>query len=240
MENYAFHKYIIYNPQKNIHKNFVLCLYNILQHKRKGKEYMTTMEKTANSLGLSLYEEFKLERPNKEFEKMKFRLTELGLECRTEGKHFWDLGNADLLADILTGRERIKFENSVLEDEEIFGLKNETNLYKMNLFGFEKWQNGSWISCHEIAEKIRNKKEDIIRCPKWVLTDDEKEMIIDIADGRRILAITKIRNSAFSFLSIDLCCEDNSLEFEELMYNKDKYFQILEFEKMYTPKELGL
>lgn len=201
---------------------------------------MTIMEKVADSLGLSLNEEFELERPKKEFENLKFRLTELGLEYKVKGKRFWDFGSTDLLTDILTGRERIKFEDSMrLEEGEIFGVKDETNLYKMNSFGFERWQNGNWVSCQEIAEKIRNEKENIIRCPKWILTEDEKEMITDIADGGRVLAITKVRNHAFDFLSIDLCCENNSLEFEELMYNKDKHFQILEFEKVYTPKELG-
>lgn len=201
---------------------------------------MTTMEKVADSLGLSLNEEFELERPEEEFENLKFRLTELGLEYKVKGKRFWDFGSTNLLTDILTGRERIKFEDSMcLEEGEIFGVKDETNLYKMNSFGFERWQNGNWMPCQEIAEKIRNEKENIIRCPESILTEEEKEMIVNIANERRILAITKESHYDSELLSIDLCCEDGSLEFEELKYNKDEYFQILEFEKVYTPKELG-
>ena len=196
------------------------------------------MEKVADALNLSIDEVFELE--NSEIE-AEYRITKNGLEKRLYNQNCWHVDN-ETLSDLLTGKAKVKQSDLYFEDDEIFGLEGENNLYRKEEFGyFEKWTGNSWISCNEVVSKIHDKKIPVVKHPNWILNSEEKDFIIRNSRGDKVFVVTTyLDNDDNRYLDLDLLDSNDSLHNRMVFIGKNEMFEILECGVPYTLIALGM
>ena len=128
-----------------------------------------------------------------------------------------------------------------VELEEEFKINDDsTNNFKLTNSGlFFLNHVGVWGSCEHKLTQLLNGKHEIIKLPKSILTEEEKEYLSNVIKPFRdnIICIRKCKVWDCARIYIDL---NNYDTFYLPWFKKDKMYKNMEFEKQYSVEELGL
>lgn len=128
-----------------------------------------------------------------------------------------------------------------VELEEEFKINDDsTNKFKLTNSGlFFLNHVGVWGSCDHKLTQLLNGKHEIIKLPKYILTDDEKEYLSNVIKPFRddVIGIRKCKSCDCARIYINLSNYDI---FYLPWFRKDEMYKNMEFEKQYSVEELGL
>lgn len=128
-----------------------------------------------------------------------------------------------------------------VELEEEFKINDDsTNKFKLTNSGlFFLNHVGVWGSCDHKLTQLLNGKHEIIKLPKYILTDEEKEYLSNVIKPFRddVIGIRKCKSCDCARIYINLSNYDI---FYLPWFRKDKMYKNMEFEKQYSVEELGL
>ena len=129
---------------------------------------------------------------------------------------------------------------------EEFGIVNGYYKYRITELGVEYYNelNQCWIECNYKMAWLLNGSYEIIKLPKPILDDVEKEYLSNIITPF-IDKVTYVKKNTYSNNSeyIDIgYCESNKVEYdiEFPEFKKDTMYRGMEANKRYTLEDLGL
>ena len=134
-----------------------------------------------------------------------------------------------------------------LELEEEFNIEGFPTKFKFTERGFLYWSNTDkrWCNTSGIPDKLLTGEHNIVKLPKPVLTDAEKEYLGNIIKPfrDRIICIKKYEDPQDEYLGIHLKYYANETDSETIVFpsfGKRTMYKGMEVEKEYTLEELGL
>ena len=134
-----------------------------------------------------------------------------------------------------------------LELEEEFNIEGFPTKFKFTESGFLYWSNTDkrWCSTSGIPNRVLTGENKIVKIPKPVLTDAEKEYLGNIIKPfrDRIICIKKYEDPQDEYIGIHLKYYANETDSETIVFpsfGKRTMYKGMEVEKEYTLDELGL
>ena len=128
-----------------------------------------------------------------------------------------------------------------VELEEEFKINDDsTNKFKLTNSGlFFLNHVGVWGSCDHKLTQLLNGKHEIIKLPKSILTEEEKEYLSNVIKPFRDDVVSIMKRSMWDCARI--CINLNNYDIFCLpWFKKDEMYKNMEFEKQYSVEELGL
>ena len=127
-----------------------------------------------------------------------------------------------------------------VELEEEFKINDDsTNKFKLTNSGLF-WLNhvGVWGSCDHKLTQLLNGKHEIIKLPKSILTDEEKEYLSNVIKPFRNDVVSIMKCSLWECTRIYITLNHDT--FCLPWFKKDEMYRNMEFDKGYSVEELGL